>query len=421
MTIKAQYTLACLSLVFLNVSCSGKSESNSQARVQVAKNSPENAKAAQVKAAAAKEAKDKAAKDKVVEKPAEATKAPEAPAEKKEDKVAGSPQSVSGAPVAPKEAAAPTVPSTSGVEIAGDSEEIRKSTVDYKLAFVNLAELVRISEGRDLVIHQQKVIPESEVSEKLKQLNEDNYCKVAVKGNFNAKDYLKMQAPEKKDRIQIDSVNDIWESTTKFSNKNGDIDVICTHTTSNLYLEDFQKNLQQIVNLHTPEGRVLDIKDYRNPRTENRMLNAIKIIDLEKLENVVMTDKKEILALFEGETPLMDDAVAKVQKGSGQYSCSIPWVSGTLSKDKVYIVVEKGLAGEFLMTDVAVNSYSIYRDDAGNYFPMVCLAKKVAPKTAFMETAKGVFQFGALERLEYNKVYDDIMAAHKKAGLSFKK
>ncbi len=241
--------------------------------------------------------------------------------------------------------------------------------------------------------------------------NEDNYCKVSTQDKFSKSDYLKLDQSEIK---LLNAEFDVYETTLIFKNRNGSIKFICTHTTSNFYVEDFYKNLQLFVQITNLNGEIFNLKDFVNPRLEKRMLNAIKIINVENLEKIVLDpQQKEGFGISHGEVESIDKLSNLVAGGKEKTACMVAERSGEFDKSKIYIRVEKGIAGDTPKNVPTATLYSIYRADEKNYFIVTCLMEKTAPWSNLMEATKGTIQFEALQRLDYNKKYDEIFKIHQ--------
>lgn len=299
---------------------------------------------------------------------------------------------------------------TTPKEKAKDSDEIKAATV-YKISFVDLPGLVNLSGKADTVVHRQKISSEAVLSQKIKTMNEESFCKILIKGTFHSEDFLKLEDHELR---EIDKENDVFQTLLKFKNANGEIQFTCTHTTPNFYIEEFYQNMQPWLDMYDIETNKVNLVGYVNPRTENRMLNAIKISDVEKLEKIIIQeDRKQLFAMEDGQIKDMDEASALVANGDGKMSCAILYVVGQLSRDKVFIRVEKGVAEETPAHVSTATIYAIYRADAENLFALTCLVKKTTSWSELMNTGKNILQFGVLERPAYNKKYDEVLEIHK--------
>jgi hypothetical protein len=293
---------------------------------------------------------------------------------------------------------------------AHDSEQIKKSN-DLKISIIDLKSLIQLSKKSEIVIHQQKIIKKSEIKTQILKANEDSYCQVKIQGDILSTDYLKLDMNELN---QINTEFDVFESQLSFKNSKATISFNCIHTTSNFYVEDFASNFSKILNVYNLDGEIYDLKNYLNPRTEKRMLNAIKIIDTDKLEQVVLDEKTiEAHALSHGKVDSTDRLSNFIAAGKEKIACMVPEKSGAFDKSKVYIRVEKGIAMETPKNIPVATMYAIYRADEKNYFVLTCLMQKTAEWSELFDAAEGVFKFEALSRLEYNKKFDEVTALHK--------
>lgn len=296
-----------------------------------------------------------------------------------------------------------------GIALASDSEKIKKEE-NIRIQFKNLPALMKFANKTDQVMHDQKIKAEAVVKVKILTANEDSYCKMSTANRFNSADYLRLDQNETK---QINQQNDIFETSLIFKNANGVIQFNCIHTTSNFYVEDFYKNFQSFLSVSDFDGSLFDLIHYRNPRLEKRMINAIKLIDIDKLEKIVLDPKKEGLGISHGQVDSIDKLSNLIAGGKEKMACMVAEKSGDFDKSKIYIRVEKGISVDTPKNIPTATLYSIYRADEKNYFVITCLMNKKAPWADLMEAAKGILQFEVLQRLEYNKKYDEVFNIHQ--------
>lgn len=294
---------------------------------------------------------------------------------------------------------------------ATDSDEIRTST-NYKISFKNLNELMKIAQLKDRVVFKQKVESATELEEKIKSMNEETFCQIKVQGSFHSEDYLKLAST---DLQQVDKKNDIFQSRLIFNNANGEVQFLCTHTTFNFYVEEFAMNMNNLLHIFDLDSKEVSFANYINPRTENRIGNAVKIKSIENFNKVLIKEEaSELFGMVDGKIMDLDEASSLVANKKSKMSCAIAQVAGKISTDKVYIRVEKGVIEETPAGVPTASLFATYRADEENAFVVTCFALKTASWFELTRTANSVLQFGVLERPEYNIKYDEVMALHKK-------
>lgn len=294
---------------------------------------------------------------------------------------------------------------------ASDSDEIKMS-VNYKISFKNLPELVAAAQEKDLAVFKQRTSAASELQEKIKSMNEEHFCQIRVQGQFHPEDYLKLAVSELQ---QVDPKNDIYQTRLVFRNANGEMTFLCTHTTNNFYVEEFALNMKNLLHIFNLDNEGVALENFSNPRTENRIGNAVKIKNLENFNKVLIKDEaKDLFGMVDGKIMDLDEASSLVARGQSKMSCAIAQVAGQISSDKVYIRVEKGVIEETPTGVPTASLFATYRADEGNAFVITCFTQKTTSWFELTNAASAVLQFGVLERPEYNKKYDEVMALHKK-------
>lgn len=283
---------------------------------------------------------------------------------------------------------------------------------DVRVEIKDVAGLQKLAADKSLVLHQGQVKKEDDIKEKLAQGDEDHYCKLIIKDSLKVGDKLKFE-----DSIAqiLDEKLDVHQTNLIFKNSKSEIQFICTHTTSNFFIEDFYKNFVALLDFYGLNGALPKIKDFINPRTENRMVNAIRLLDTDKLEKVILDEKAaEGFGLSNGEVASIDLLSNKISAGVEKIACMVAEKVGTFDKSKVYIRVASGISSDTPKDIPSATMFTIYRADEKNYFILTCQMLKSSPWSDLMSAAKGVFQFGALSRIEYNKKFDEVMAIHSR-------
>jgi hypothetical protein len=173
------------------------------------------------------------------------------------------------------------------------------------------------------------------------------------------------------------------------------------------------QNLGQLVVVYGLENQVLDVKNFVNPRTERRKINAIKLKDIEKLKQIVLSEEtKEGMGIASGVVDSSDKLINFVAAGEKQATCVITAQLGEFKTDRVYIRVDKGILVDTPKDIPSATMYSVYRADKEHAFELSCFMRKSAEWNVLFETMKGVFEFGVLDRPTYNKTFDEIKALH---------
>lgn len=299
----------------------------------------------------------------------------------------------------------------SEVPVAKDSDEIVKSFV-YKLTFKDLDGLMKISQKEKVVLYNKEIIAEDKAMAMLPSLNEENFCKVVTSDKFNKADYLKLEAPEMK---ELDKEKDLYQTTLTFKNSNGTLKFICAHPTNHFYVEDFYKNVQNLVEVRNTENKVFDVSQYTNPITDMRIINAMKIKDPKKLEKVILSNSaKDLFALSNGEALPLDTVSKMVDDGKKQMSCVISEKSGPFLTDKVYFRVALGVAEETPREVPTASVYAVYRADATHALAVTCFARKTAAWSELINESKGILEFGVLRRPDFTKPYKEMIQLHEK-------
>lgn len=297
--------------------------------------------------------------------------------------------------------------------IATDSEKI-KTQDGFKIAFRNLDAIKRLSENKKLVIMRQKEVELTSPQTLLGQLNEEQFCQIQLDGKFHPQDFLLLDLDSAKNE-QIDKELDLYRTQMQFKNSNGVATIVCDHTTNNFYFEDMYQNLGQLIVVYGLENQVLDLKNFVNPRTERRKINAIKLKDIEKLKQIVISaDTKEGLGIASGVVDSSDKLINYVAAGAKEATCVITDKLGDFKTDRVYIRVDKGILVDTPKNIPSATLFSVYRADSEHVFELSCFMKKSAEWNVLFDAMKGVIEFGVLDRPVYNKTFDEIKALHNK-------
>jgi hypothetical protein len=304
-----------------------------------------------------------------------------------------------------------SVPTATQVTLASDSEKI-KTQNGFKIAFRNLDAVKRLSENEKIVIMRQKEVELTSPQALLGQLNEEQFCQIQLQGKFHPQDFLLLDF-DHSSLVQTNKELDLYRTKMNFKNSNGVVAISCDHTTNNFYIEDMYQNLGQLIVVYGLENQVLDLKNFVNPRTERRRINAIKLKDVEKLKQIIINEStKEGLGISSGVVDSSDKLINFVAAGEKRATCSITNQVGEFKTDHTYIRVEKGILVDTPKDFPLVTLYSTYRADKEHFFELSCFMKKSEEWNVLFDAMKGVFEFGVLDRVAYNKTFDEIKALH---------
>lgn len=312
------------------------------------------------------------------------------------------------------------------------NEEAPKAKIDYsseaikreafaKISIENLDELMTLMKNPDAVIYKGQVASEKALTEKIKTLNEENYCKVSFKGEVRNGDFFRLEV-ESLSSTPIDKTNVVNLFKVNYKNTSGEVLLTCTHTTSNFFMQAAQMDFSKWITFYEFAGQKIETAGYKNPLTEERRVNALKILDMEKLKKVLLDEtSKDTFALLKGEVVDMADGYSAVANKKDTQSCIINDIAGTPTKELVYVRVAKGILEPTPQENPNANMYVTYRADAENFFIMSCFMAKSERWTKLMDTTQGVLEFGAMDRVtlltkgaELQKIQDDYEASFRK-------
>lgn len=301
------------------------------------------------------------------------------------------------------------------------SSEAIKREAFAKISIENLDELVTLMKNPDAVIYKGQVASEKDLVEKIKTLNEENYCKVSFKGDVRKNDFFRLDV-ESLSSTPIDTANVVNVFKVNYKNTSGEVLLTCTHTTSNFFMQAAQLDLAKWITFYEFAGQKIETAGYKNPLTEERRVNALKILDIEKFKKVLLDENsKETWAFLKGEIVDMADGYSAVANKKDTQSCIINDIAGTPTKELVYVRVAKGILEPTPDENPNANMYVTYRADAENFFIMSCFMAKSERWTKLMDTTQGVLEFGAMDRVtllkkgaELQKIQDDYEASFRK-------
>ena len=278
-----------------------------------------------------------------------------------------------------------------------------------KIVLKNLDMLTELTKDKLNALHATKVVALTEIEKSLKNSDEDHFCQVAVTGNLAAGEKM---ALDRNDRKQIDKEFDVFISELEFKNTKGGLVFSCHHTTPNFFIEDFAINFATYLDVVMPDGTLIKTAGYVNEKTLKRHLHAIRIKDPQKLEKLLLSDKGTSQALVKQEIVDATEAVALVEAGKAKMACVIDEKSGEFDPKLTYIYVGKGVAEETAKNIPTAKVYIMYRASETHFFRFLCFTRKDTSWFELMETAKGTLEFGILNRLEYNKKFDEVRELH---------
>ncbi len=285
------------------------------------------------------------------------------------------------------------------------SEEEKSAVLKIKvLSQKKIDELLNQSQK---VVFKSKIIDVEQAMKDLKKGNEDSFCSLAGDIAFSEQKMIAVIGVDKK---LLDKDSDIFETAISLMSQNHKAILKCTHTTNNFYIEQFAINMNQYFEVWS-DAKKMETANFKNPRTLNRTLNAVKIINLKVLQAASLSEDRK--ALVSGKLVSEEQSLDLIRNGKERTACIVSEVSKNLDTSKVYIRVDK-LMGPDKYTDV-IEQHTIYRADKDNYFVFQCMmTKKTSEWYDLVQVAQGVLKFGVLNRLEYNKLYDEVKAINDK-------
>ncbi|MBC7466491.1 MAG: hypothetical protein H7256_10910, partial [Bdellovibrio sp.] len=184
---------------------------------------------------------------------------------------------------------------------------------------------------------------------------------------------------------------DIYEDRLEFVNANGNLSLICTHTTVGLFLEEVAKNLAAYITI-TTDNVAINASKFVNSLTQERMLNAVQILDESKMNQITMSANPNDVLTTENKS------ICKVTQKTGQYDLN-----------KTYFKVATGPLVKSADGQTRIES-SVYQADKNNYFTMACqFSAEVNSENEIMSAAKDIIKFGALDRIQYNEKYKEAL------------
>ena len=276
---------------------------------------------------------------------------------------------------------------------ATDTEHIKSSNNTY-LTFNNLAALNQISDTTK-VLFRSKVVEQKLAESLLPGSNENFYCRTEGASSFAANDALTFSSQAK---MLISKDLDIYEDRLEFVNSNGNLSFICTHTTAGFFIEEFAKNFNGYITLVSDKA-VMSTKTFVNPFTKDRAMNAVQILNIEKMNLISMpTDAKNVLTSE-------NKSICKVIEKMGDYDMA-----------KTYFKVAQGPSVKAADSKSTIES-SVYQADKDNYFVMACqVSVSAVAADELMTAAKDVIKFSVLNRVDYNQKYKQALSQREVAN-----
>lgn len=300
-------------------------------------------------------------------------------------------------------AANATVQGKPAEPVISDAEK----TAVLKVKVVNQKLISEILNHADQVVYKSKVTPLEKALIDLKKGDEDSFCAISGDVDFNVQKMVAITAIDKK---IVDQDADVFETEITLMSQNKKSLLKCTHTTSNFYIEQFAINMSKYFEVWN-DTQKMTTAGFKNPRTENRKLNAVKIKNLKMLQQASSLEDRK--ALVSGRLVSEVESLELLKTGKERTVCVVSEASKDLDVSKIYIRVDKAM-GPDKYAEV-IEQHTIYRADKDNYFVLQCLmTKKTSEWYDLMNVGKGVLEFGVLHRNEYNKMYDELKALNEK-------
>jgi hypothetical protein len=299
--------------------------------------------------------------------------------------------------------------STPQTQKSSDSDQIRESSEIIKLKIKKMSLLTSHFNKKTTVLFQKRFTTESLALDQLKSSNEELFCRADDLSKFSTDDYFKLDEIESSKK---DDQFDIYETKIVFRNANGALVFACTHTTPQLFVESFANLFEEFIDVWDPNNKMMANPNFENPKTLKRKLNAVKIKNLENLMKASSEENQGPSFFFhEGQIKDADQTLTLIKMGQSKMGCFMIDHSEKLDTEKTYISVRRGLyGGETPKNIPSATLFMIYRADEANYFVLVCEVNKSSEWFELIPTMEGTLQFGSLDRLNYNKVYDEVIA-----------
>jgi hypothetical protein len=287
-------------------------------------------------------------------------------------------------------------------ESASQSPPPQNRSIYFKVK--NVKGLNEISNSEKTVIFGTQVVNEDLAVYKLKNGNEDSYC--SMRGDIVFDENSVVDFKDMKTELKnIDA--DVYESILTVSSNNKQSKFICSHTTNQFYIEQLAVNFSKYIEIFSPENKKFENKEFINPRAEARKLNALKIKNKAKL--IEVSTDKDPKALAAGAVVSDSESLALIQSGKERTACVVSEIPSQINTDKVYFLVRKKLVSN--TNPDLIEQHILFRADKDNYFSLMCMmTKKTSQLDDIISVTRGVLEFGALNRLEYNAQFKEVLS-----------
>lgn len=288
----------------------------------------------------------------------------------------------------------------------------QNSAASLYLKIIKTDFLEALIKNPNLVLYRSKLVDATAAMNDLKTADEDGFC--TVKSITNPTKDTTYEVTDA-NSSQLDTENDIYQTTLIFidSNKNK-LEIICTHTTSTYYPPQLMTNFSGEIQVYSKTNSYSDYKSFVHPKAEERKLKSIKIINLAALDELAHSDQNK--SLLNGKVVDTEAVAAKALiNGTATSFCMASGRSEKLDITKDYLFIAAKIRRnddkDVFLAD------AIFISDENNYFVFNCwMNKKTAHWEDLFTVASGIFKFGTLNRVNYNKelnrlkpIYNEIM------------
>lgn len=289
------------------------------------------------------------------------------------------------------------------IPAATDIEAI-KQTALLKFNFKDLKSLKEFSDTDSVMFHG-KILNIKEAMAILEKGDEDSFCRVEGASAFNEKDYLVLSSGTARQLVNKEA--DIYETRLDFKNSNGVFSFVCNHAAPGFYLQDVALSFKAFMNFYDPKNKFVDGVGFVNLSQEERMLNVIQILDVNKMNQIVLVQNKEGMALVNGQVQSADQAFNFIAANNLKEACTITQKKGEFDTKKIYY--RTGHTTEQTPKNIPTGTVVYtYTADSENSFDLSCMVQKTTPSEELLNVGKGVIKFGAVGRLEYKAKMDKI-------------
>lgn len=294
------------------------------------------------------------------------------------------------------------------IDEATENDSFKESILFIRLIKTDL--INRLNSNATQVLYKSTLTDKTVALNDLQVADEDSFCGVQDFKNLIVNSVYGITSI---DQTQIDKNFDVYETTfTLIDTQKNKSKIVCTHTTNNFYIEQLIKNFKQELQVFSRD-KVYDddVENFQHLRTLNRKINAIKIKNLGIFQEFSAAGGAK--ALINGKLVPTEDAGQALIANQTTMFCQMGDRSKNLDFSKNYIRVAKKMGSDNY--EMVIFMTTTYMADENNYFVLGCwMNKNKAVWYDLLKIADGIFEFGTLGRIEYNKKYDEVKALYEK-------